>query len=233
VVLAMNAWAIRFREIRRKVLVVGSDIVATAPIPERLEESGWRDGLAISDSRLLVHYYRTTNDGRIVFGKGGGELALGRSLGRRFEGASPRRAQVEAALRSTYPFLADVPIVRSWTGPIDRSRTGLPFFGRLRHHSQVVYGVGYSGNGVGPAHVGGRILASLALGLDDEWAACPLVGPPEHGFPPEPFRYVGGHVVRAAIERKERAEDEGRRVGPLTKALVRLAPAGLVPIRRG
>jgi putative aminophosphonate oxidoreductase len=233
VVLAMNAWAIRFREIRRRVLVVGSDIVATAPIPERLEDSGWRDGLAISDSRLLVHYYRTTGDGRIVFGKGGGELALGRSLGRRFEGASPRRAQVEAALRATYPLLADVPIVQSWTGPIDRSRTGLPFFGRLRHRPQVVYGVGYSGNGVGPAHVGGRILASLALGLDDEWAACPLVGLPEHGFPPEPFRYVGGQVVRAAIERKERAEDEGRRVGPLTKALVRLAPAGLVPIRRG
>ena len=34
VVLAMNAWAIRFAEIRKALIAVTSDIVATPPIPE-------------------------------------------------------------------------------------------------------------------------------------------------------------------------------------------------------
>jgi hypothetical protein len=94
----------------------------------------------------------------------------------------------------------------------------------------VLVGVGYSGNGVGPSYLGGRILASLALGLDDEWAHCGLVRSPPGRFPPEPARFAGGHLVRAAIARKESLEDQGRRADPVTRALVRLAPAGLVPV---
>ena len=231
VVVAMNAWAIRFPEVRRKVLVVGSDIVATEPVPDRLEAIGWKDGLSISDSRLLVHYYRTTDDGRIAFGKGGGALAYGSSVGARFEGASTRPGVVEEAFRRTYPMLADARIGSTWTGPIDRTRDGLPSFSRLGARPDVFVGVGYSGNGVGPSHVGGRILASLALGRDDEWGRCGLVRHPDHGFPPEPIRFIGGSLVRSAIARKERFEDNGRRAGPLTRGLVRLAPAGLVPMR--
>ena len=32
-VLAMNSWAVRFRAVRRHVLVIGSDIGSTPPIP--------------------------------------------------------------------------------------------------------------------------------------------------------------------------------------------------------
>ncbi len=234
VVLATNAWAVRLPEVRARILVVGSDIVATPPIPERLAGIGWTDGLAISDSRLLVHYHRTTDDGRIAFGKGGGALAFGGSVGARFEGASPRAAEVERHFRRLYPSLADVPIARSWTGPIDRSRTGLPFFGELRSHPGVLVGAGYSGNGVGPSYLGGRILASLALGRDDEWSGCALAripGTRHDRFPPEPFRYAGGQVVLRAIRRKERLEDEGRTPDALTRRIVGLAPAGLVPVK--
>jgi putative aminophosphonate oxidoreductase len=233
VVLAMNAWAVRFRQVRRSIVVVGSDIVSTEPIPDRLAEIGWTDGLCISDSRLLVHYYRTTQDGRIAFGKGGGQVGFDGRVGRRFEGPSPRRRQVERAFRFVYPMLSDVKVASSWTGPIDRSRNGLPLFDRLHGQPDVVYGVGYSGNGVGPSFVGGRILASLALGVKDEWSECGLVGSHPRGFPPEPARHLGALVVRAAIAHKERVEDRGGEAGPITKALVRLAPAGLVPDRRG
>jgi len=232
VILAMNAWAVRFREIRRWILVVGSDIVATDPIPDRLTRIGWTDGSCISDSRLLVHYYRTTADGRIAFGKGGGAIALRATLGGAFEGASRRAAIVEAAFRFTYPRLADVPITSSWTGPIDRPRTGLPVFGTLKEHPRVLYCVGYSGNGVGPSYVGGRILASLALERSDEWSTCGLVEAHMKTFQPQPLRFVGGHLVRRAIERVERAQDQGRTPGRLASRLLRLAPAGLVPVRR-
>jgi putative aminophosphonate oxidoreductase len=233
VVLAMNAWSVRFREVRRAVLVVGSDIVATPPIPDRLAGIGWTDGLSISDARLLVHYYRTTDDGRIAFGKGGGALAFGSRVGGRFEGTSPRLEAVEGHFRAIYPMLGDIPIESSWTGPIDRTRTGLPFFGALSSAPNVFAGVGYSGNGVGPSYVGGRILASLALGKRDEWSTCGLVRARPGGFPPEPVRYLGGSVVKAAVARKERAEDDGRAPSRVDTALVKLAPAGLVPSTRG
>jgi putative aminophosphonate oxidoreductase len=232
VVLAMNAWAIRFRRVRSRIIVVGSDIVATPAIPEQLQEIGWVDGLCISDSRLLVHYYRTTRDGRLAFGKGGGAIAFGKTVGDRFEGPAYRPARIVAALRRTYPQLADVPVAAGWTGPIDRSRTGLPFFGPLERRPDLLVGVGYSGDGVGPSYLGGKILGSLALGRDDEWSRSGVVGLPGLRFPPEPFRFLGGHVVRTAIERKERLEDAGRRPDPLTRGLVRLAPAGLVPVNR-
>ena len=234
VVLATNAWMIRSPEIRRHILVVGSDVVATPPIPERLAQIGWTDGLCISDSRLLVHYHRTTGDGRIAFGKGGGALVFGGSVGPTFEGeaSAARTKEVERHFHRLYPRLADVPVVRSWTGPIDRSRTGLPFFGPLRSMPGVLVGVGYSGNGVGPSYLGGRILASLALERDDEWSRCGLVGlPAKRAFPPEPLRFAGGHVVRRAIERQERLEDDGRTPDALTRRLVGLAPAGLVPVK--
>jgi putative aminophosphonate oxidoreductase len=234
VVLATNAWLAQIRELERAVFVIASDMVATPPIPDRLAEIGLTDGLAISDSRLLVNYYRTTLDGRIAFGQGGGVHARGGRIGAVFHGAAPpaRAAHVAASFHALYPALAGVPTPVSWTGPIDRSKTGLPFFGRLDGRPDVVVGGGYSGNGVGPSYVGGRILASLALGLDDEWAAAADGLRPQKTFPPEPIRYVGAHVVRRAVVRKEAAEDRGESADPLTLRLVALAPAGLVPLKK-
>jgi glycine/D-amino acid oxidase-like deaminating enzyme len=214
-------------------------MVATEPIPERLEEIGWHNGLCISDSRLLVAYYRTTLDGRIAFGKGGGALAFAGRIGPSFNGASPRANEVSEDFRRLYPALRDARITHSWNGPIDRTPSGLPFVGRLGGREDLLYGYGFSGNGVGPSHVAGRILASRALGLDDEWAAARLPEEPVGAFPlsragrfpPEPFRHVGGLVVQAAVARKEDAEDAGRRPSPLAVRLAALAPAGLVPTK--
>jgi putative aminophosphonate oxidoreductase len=231
VVIAMNAWATRLREVRRSVVVVASDVVATEPIPDRLKEMGL-DGICIDDSRLLVNYYRTTRDGRLVFGQGGGAIAFGGRVAGRFEGPSPRVEEVRRGLRHIYPKLVDVPITHTWTGPIDRTAVGLPFFWRLGGRDDLLCGAGYSGNGVGPSRIGGRILASMALGLEDEWATCGLAHAPTGGWlPPEPLRYAGGRVVREAVVRKERAEDAGRRPSRRALAIARLAPAGLVPIK--
>ena len=175
VVIAMNAWATVFPELRRTIVVISSDIVTTRPMPERLAASGWNDGMCISDSRTLVNYYRPTMDGRLAFGTGGGRLSFGNSVDDRFNGASPRAREVEGYFRRIYPDFGDVPIATSWTGPIDRSLSGLPFFGRLDGRDDLLYGLGFSGNGVGPTSVGGRILASLALGTKDEWLQCGLV----------------------------------------------------------
>lgn len=227
VVLANNAWAAAIPELRRTILPVTSTIVATAPTPERLEQIGWTGGEAITDSQLMVDYYRTTRDGRIAFGKGTGMISFASRIDAGYDDNPQLSADTERDLRCTYPQLDDVPVTHTWSGPIDRTYDSLPVFGHLRGAPHIVYGIGWSGNGVGPSRLGGRILASLALGRKDEWSCCGLVGRRPKRFPPEPFRYVGGLMVRNAVQRKEAAEADNRHPAWLDRILAGLAPAGL------
>jgi glycine/D-amino acid oxidase-like deaminating enzyme len=226
-VIAANAWSVRFPELSRSIAIISSDIVATAPIAERLEGIGWKRDLSITDSQTMVDYYRISGDGRIVFGKGGGRLAYGARIGSNFDRDPSRTSDVIADLRRYYPALADVPITHDWSGPIDRTPDSLPVLGHLGAHENIVYGIGWSGNGVGPSSIGGRILASLALGRKDEWSSHPLVDRASPGFPPEPVRYLGGKVIRAAVARRERAEIADQKPSWLDVQLSKLAPAGL------
>lgn len=228
VVLATNAWAAQIPQIARALVVVASDVIATQPIPERLDELGWKEGLAVSDSRRLINYYRRSPDSRVIFGKGGGTLTMGGRIGPEFQRPSRRAQEVESQFRFVYPSLWDVPIDSSWRGPIDYSVNGLPFFSRLEGQSNVLVGAGFSGNGVGPSRLAGEVLAEMVLEGGDAGLPRPLSRLPDRRLPPEPFRYVGGLAVRRAIARKESAEDLGRSARPLTQALASLDPTSFV-----
>ncbi|HEY6053093.1 MAG TPA: FAD-binding oxidoreductase [Gaiellaceae bacterium] len=226
-VLATNAWAAGLRELHLKLLVISSDIVATAPIPERLAEIGWTGGESITDSQLMVDYYRTTRDGRIAFGKGGWGIALGGWVPRSFDRSARRARGVTADLHHAYPMLRDVPIEHDWSGPIDRTSDGLPLLGELGGRRRILYGVGWAGNGVAPSLLGGKVLAAHVLGRDDDYGRFPLWNREPRRLPPDPVRYLGAHVVREAVRRKERAEQEGRTPRRLHETLAKLVPAGL------
>jgi glycine/D-amino acid oxidase-like deaminating enzyme len=226
-VLANGAWAAALPEMWMSFVNVSSDIIATEPIPERLGEIGWTGGEGIADSQLMVDYYRTTRDGRIAFGKGVAGVGYGGRVGGHFD-RSPRRAAAAAAdFRQAYPALSDVRVEHDWSGPVDRTPTSVPIFGHLGGREHIVYGLGWSGNGVGPSVVGGKILASLALGLDDEWSSSSLVDRKRDLFPPEPVRFLGAQIVRQAVVHKERAEMDGKQPNGLATRLAGLAPAGI------
>jgi putative aminophosphonate oxidoreductase len=227
VVVAMNAWAAALPELRRSLIVVSSDIVATPPIPERLDAIGWTGFDAITDSQMMVDYYRRTADGRVAFGKGTAGLSFGGRVGVGYDRSGERAAMAAADFRRYYPALADVPIEQDWGGPIDRTPNSVPILGHLGGREHIVYGVGWSGNGVAPSVIGGHVLAGLALGADDEWTRLPLVDRRHDRFPPEPARYLGGRLVREAVIRKERAEANGREPKRLAVRVAKLAPAGL------
>ena len=126
--------------------------------------------------------------------------------------------------------LADVPIEADWCGPIDRTRTGLPIFGHLGGRSHIVYGVGFSGNGVAP--VRGRRQDPRLAGARQRRRVERLRRSStavQGRFPPEPVRFIGAHVVREGVARKEGAEMDGREPSRLAVALARLAPAGMIP----
>lgn len=228
VVLTMNAWMARFPELRPAILVIASDDAMTPPIPDLLERAGYRNGPLMNDSQIFVTGFRLTADGRLGPGITGGIIGFGGLGDARFEGPSVREAEIRDCVRRGLPKLADVPFVASWYGPIDRTRTGLPLFGALPSCPQVLYGYGFSGNGVCTTPLAGRILASLALGHKDEWSGCGLVRPVEAWMPPEPFKYLGALMVRAAIRRKDALGYRGRSPGPITRRLAALAPGGVV-----
>lgn len=227
VILAMNAWLCSLPEIRRAVLPMTSDMIATAPIPDRLEEVGWTGDECVADAHMMVHYYRTTRDGRIAFGKGGCSHAYLGQLTQAFEDPGARIARTTRSFRRIYPALRDVPITHTWTGPIDRSETNSPFFGHLHQNPDIIYGVGYSGTGVGPSYLGGRILASTALERHDEWQESPINRGPRSLYPYDPIRYFGGNLVRAAVLRREADLNAARASGPAVRFLHRFVPSGL------
>lgn len=226
VVMAINAWMPKkYPQFNNNVVLVSSDMVITKPIPELLNKTGLADGKAVVDSRIFVHYYRTTPDGRLMMGKGGNTFAFNNRMLPAFDQPSQYQEQLRGALDSFFPSLKNSPIERTWTGPSDRSATGLPFFGRLNNQSNIFYGLGYSGNGVGQSYMGGQILSSLVLGLDNDWTRSGLAKGPLGSFPPEPIRWLGAMTVRNAVRRKENAEDDGKKPWWIDKQLAKLANA--------
>jgi glycine/D-amino acid oxidase-like deaminating enzyme len=218
VVVAVNAAATGWRPVARHVTNFGSYVVLTEPVPELLERIGWTGGEAVVDGRMFLHYFRTTADGRVLMGSGSGPIGFGGRLDSRFTGDLPSAARAERGLRRLLPDVAGARIERAWGGPIDVSADHLPFFGSVPGVS-VHYGLGYSGHGVGPSWLGGQILASLAVGRDDEWTALPLAARRVPKLPPEPLKRLGGGLVRAAIITIEQAEEEGRRAPLIARAI--------------
>ena len=221
IIVGLNAWAAGWPQFGRRLVTWSSYIVLTEPIPDRLAEIGWTGGEGVADSRFTLHYARTTPDGRIALGGGGGRAGFGGRVGKAFthDAGSARRAA--EGLRRWFPSLADVRIDDAWGGPIDITNDHRPWFG-TQPGGRVHFGIGYSGNGVAPAALGGRILAALATGRQDEWSTLPIVGATPRAFPPEPFRYLGARVIREAIVRREQAEESGRRPNPIVAAVTRL-----------
>ena len=215
-VLATNSATAGFGGYRLSLAVASSHIVLTEPIPDVLEELGWTGGEAIVDSRTLVHYMRTTRDGRIVFGWGGGTMGVGGRHADRLELDADVIAETKRALHRFFPQTAGRAVTHAWGGPIDVSPTHLPIFGSRgrRHH-----GYGFTGNGVGPTYLGGEILARLALDRRDEYTSLAIVDPPRKLFPPEPLRYAGGSLIRRALLAKDAADDYGRRPNAPTRMI--------------
>jgi glycine/D-amino acid oxidase-like deaminating enzyme len=188
IVVATNAAAARWPA-ARSVAAFRSAIVLTEPVADLHERVGWGRGEAVADARTYLDYFRPTNDLRVLMGSASGDFA-----------------RAETALRAIFPALADVRIAARWEGAIDVSSDRFPVFSTVPG-TRIHYGAGYTGNGVGPSWLGGRILASLALGDDPE---SPLAQRSVPALPPEPLRTIGARVVRRALLAVDDAESAGQ-----------------------
>ena len=220
-VLALGAWLARTRALGRSIVPRGSYIVVTEPVPGVLEETGWTGGEGLSDWRSALRYFRTTRDGRIAFGAASAAAGIGVGLGPRMRYDARSIAALVRDVHRFFPALRDARMEAAWGGPVDITGAHLPSFGTLPGGS-MHYGAGFTGGGVGPTHLGGKILSALVLGIEDEHTSLPLVGTRPMRFPPEPLRSVGAALTQRAIVRKDEAEDRERRVDPVTEFVARL-----------
>jgi glycine/D-amino acid oxidase-like deaminating enzyme len=204
-----------------RLSIASSHIVLTEPVPDLLEEVGWTGGECITDSRALIDYFRTTPDGRIAFGWGGGHINIGARLHGRSEIDPEVVSRTATHLWDYFPGLEGRALTHAWGGPIDASPTHLPLVLPL-HGNRAFAAAGYTGNGVGPSHMVARTLASLALDRRDEHSRLAFVDPSPPRVPPEPFQWLGAEAIRAGILRKEQAELNDRRPDPVSSLLARL-----------
>ena len=175
----------------------------TEPVPDLHERIGWEDGEAIADARTYLNYFRPTNDHRVLMGSASGDVprAPRPRCGKYFP-AARRRADRSAAGKARSTCRA----------------TGCPSSAPCPGHACTT-ALGYTGNGVGPSWLVGRMLASLALG-ERRRVAARAGGAP--ALPPEPFRTLGARVVRRALLAVDDAEEAGRRPPARAKGLARL-----------
>lgn len=200
--------------LERRLTLASSHMLITEPVPDVIEELGWTGGECITDSRHMINYTRTTPDGRIAFGWGAGRVVPGAKLAGRAEVDPHVIVAVARHLTRFFPQVAGRRIDHAWGGPIDVSPSHTPIVGSL--DGRVHYGFGFTGNGVGPSRMVARALASLALDRRDRHSRLAIVEPQPLRVPPEPFRYVGGTIIRQALLRKEEAEEQDRDPDPLT-----------------
>jgi len=216
VVLAVNAWATGWPGFRTRMLAWGSYMVITEPIPDRLREIGWTGGEALADSRFTISYFRTSRDGRIAFGAGVGAAGYDGRIGPVFTSDRGAIDRVVANFRHLLPMLTDVRFEDAWGGPIDITADRFPEIGS-KERGRVHYAHGFAGNGVGPARLAGRTLATMVARVEDPLAAKELIGRRQRFLPPEPFRYLGARAIREALIRQDDALDDGREPGGLTQ----------------
>ena len=146
VVVATNAAAADWRPVRGRMTVFGSYVVLTEPVPELLAKIGWTDGEAIYDSRMFLHYFRTTDDSRVLMGSGSGPIGYGARIDGRFTHDAATSARAERGLRRLLP---DWPARRSSprgaapsTSRPTICRSSAPFPGRTSTTGSAIPGMG-------------------------------------------------------------------------------------------
>jgi glycine/D-amino acid oxidase-like deaminating enzyme len=155
VLVASGAYTGSFQpRLQRKIVPLGSYIIATEPLSAELANEISPRGRMIYDTKRLLYYFRLTPDRRMLFG--------GRA---RFFPESPRMVRESAevlrrGMLQVYPQLRDAKIEYAWGGTLDVAFDLMPHAGQI---DGLHFAIGYAGHGVALAsYLGSQLGARLA-----------------------------------------------------------------------
>lgn len=156
----------------RRFLPVQSNILMSRPIREDEQAAqGWTSRQMCYDTRGLLHYFRLTPSGRMLFGLRGGIRATPGS-----DRAMRLRARMD--FERIFPHWAHVETPHFWSGLACIARDLTPFAGPVPGMPGAFAAFAYHGNGVAMGSYCGALLADLALGRPREISAVMAAAPP-------------------------------------------------------
>jgi len=205
--------------IRRYVVPVYDHVLVTEPLSaDQRAAIGWAGRRGVGDSANRFHYYRLTEDDRILWG---GYDAL-YYYGNRIDPGLERRPETAELLAGhffdTFPQLDGLAFTHHWAGVIDTCSRFCLTAGTVLD-GRAAYAVGYTGLGVGASRFGAAVGLDLLFDPASPLLELEMVRRRPVPFPPEPLRWAVIQQTRAALARADRRQ--GRR-GPWLRVLDRL-----------
>jgi gamma-glutamylputrescine oxidase len=158
----------------RRILGVGTYIIATRPLEPGLARSLLPSDAAIADLNWILDYLRLSADQRILFG---GRVSYS-ALQPRHLAESMRRRMV-----GVFPETSGVEVQYAWGGYLDITMSRAPDFGRLSPN--VFYLQGFSGHGMSLTVLAGKLVAEAVAGTAERFDVFARL--PHRDFPGGPL----------------------------------------------
>ncbi|RDW13266.1 NAD(P)/FAD-dependent oxidoreductase [Paracoccus thiocyanatus] len=144
------------RHFRRRIISVGSFIIATRPLSDAEVAATLPGDRTCVTSMNIGNYFRLSPDRRLIFGGRARFSARSDQTSDAKSGAILRRS-----MAAIFPHLADIPIDYCWGGLVDMTKDRFP---RAGEADGMIYGMGYSGHGAQMSTLIGQVLADIAQG---------------------------------------------------------------------
>jgi glycine/D-amino acid oxidase-like deaminating enzyme len=209
VALATSAFPPLVRRARPYVLPIYDYVLVTEPLSAAQREAiGWRGRQGLGDGGNQFHYYRLTEDDRILWG--GYDAIYHWRNGLRDE-LDQRPATFEKLAEhffATFPQLDGLKFTHKWGGAIDTCSRFSAFWGTAAGGS-VAYSLGFTGLGVGASRFGARVMLDLLQGQRTDLTELNMVRTKPVPFPPEPLRSAVVNLTRWSLANADR--NDGRR----------------------
>lgn len=138
--------------LRRRVVPIGSYIIATEPLEPDLATEVSPRGRMFFDSKNYLNYWRLSPDGRMLFG---GRASMAPTT------IARARDTLYRSMVAAHPQLAGVRVEWAWGGKVGFTFDRLPHAGR---RNDVHFAMGYGGTGVALASYLGRCVAAWMPG---------------------------------------------------------------------
>lgn len=199
VALATNAYPPLLKRLRSYVVPVYDYVLVTEPLSAQQWESiGWSGREGLSDAGNQFHYYRVTEDGRILWGGFDAVHHAFPEFARRYEDDPSCFAHLAEHFLQTFPALEGIRFTHGWGGAIDTCSRFSAFWGRAMA-GKMGYVVGYTGLGVGASRFGAATMLDLIDGLDTPRTRLDMVRSKPLPFPPEPLRSIGIEITTKSL----------------------------------
>jgi glycine/D-amino acid oxidase-like deaminating enzyme len=206
VALATNAFPPLLKRISYYVVPVYDYVLMTEPLTSSQRDSiGWHGREGLSDGNNQFHYFRTTTDGRILWGGFDAIYHWNNGFGPELENRPASHALLAEHFFQVFPQLEGLRFTHAWGGAIDTCSRFSPFWGTA-HHGKTAYSMGYTGLGVGATRFGAQVLLDLLDNKKTERTELEFVRTKPIPFPPEPLRSIGINLSRWSLDQADRHE---------------------------